>query len=590
MFLKRCDLKIAGLWLGLLTGFVVLACYLMRPDVVGFLYDDGMYLMVAKALAEGHGYRLMGIVDQPYFYKYPPLFPLMLALGWLINPHFPHNIVWLKSINILLATGTLALWGYYFRTIRQFPQWVCLLLVLILGTHWRFLEVSIDLMSEPLFMLLSTLALILCHRFQEKNPSFTPTQVAVLVVLSVAAFYTRTMALPLITAIGLWLWLSGQRKQAGAYWLSSAILTLPWFLWSGSRRDTTYALGDFLVRTFQETYFQSFRMDLKYEYTLPELVGKGLQDLLGNCSVQFFPLLERFFLNKPTLLSESVILGLSFALIVLLGRYAYQQLKARHFSPEGLYVSVYLAMLPFWSFYKFYPRFILPLLFLLLGFLVNSIAHSKTTASPKTVSKSFWLPWALIGLFGLNLLHLTPYLSKSARKSLIVSTQPDLWQDYQSTFQFIQAHTSANSRFYLENTDENYFYALNTNRSVFDFFVFLPEEKILQHCPKPTKACLENFFEQNAKVTLNVLAQGKVNYIVDCKLQVIKNQYNNWYPAHKAMSMVPLLIQQNPSAFQAVFQTNDGLITIYRYQPSGRPTSSFKNNLTPDRLNRFNTG
>ena len=84
----------------------------MKPDVTGFLYDDGMYLMVAKALANEQGYRLPEIVGSPWFYKYPPLYPALLALFWKMNPHFPENIPWLKCLNILLALATLGLWGY----------------------------------------------------------------------------------------------------------------------------------------------------------------------------------------------------------------------------------------------------------------------------------------------------------------------------------------------------------------------------------------------------------------------------------------------------------------------------------------------
>ncbi len=560
MFFKRCDIKIAGLWLGLLAGFAALAYYLMRPEVVGFLYDDGMYLMVAKALAQGHGYRLMEIVDQPYFYKYPPLFPLLLAAGWLINPHFPQNIVWLKSINILLATGTLALWGYYFRQIRQFPHWACLLLVAILGTHWRFLEVSIDLMSEPLFMLLSTLTLILCHRFQEKNQPFTPAKVALLVVVSVAAFYTRTMALPLIMAIGLWLWLTGQRKQAGAYWLSSALLSLPWFLWSGSRKETTYVLGDFLVRTFQETYFQSFRMDLKYEYTLPELMSKGIGELLGNFSVQFSPLLERFFLNKPTLLSESVILGLSFTLILLLGRYAYHQLKAKNFSPEGLYVLVYLAILPFWSFYNVYPRFLMPLLPILWALLLSAFSVHWM----KSERKQYILPLVLLAGLALNSIHLQPYLNKQNPNQMTVNSKLNVWQDYAEALRFLNTQTPPHSSIYIENLDEAYFYALNTTHQTLDAFLFLPMTKLEQLCPNQNSACLFTVFQSQITTHLTLAKKKHIQYLLISSLQInTKLLKNNW---HFTIKQSPLAqtVKENPSLYNPVFQSTNGLITIYQ--------------------------
>ncbi len=562
MFLKRCDVKIAGLWFGLLAGFMALAYYLMRPDVVGFLHDDGMYLMVAKAMAEGHGYRLMGMVDQPYFFKYPPLFPVLLALGWLMNPHFPHNIVWLKSINILLATGTLALWGYYFRKIRQLPQWICLLLVLIIGTHWRFLEVSIDLMSEPLFMLLSTLTIVLCHRFKETHQPFTLANVALLVIVSVAAFYTRTMALPLIMAIGLWLWLSGQRKQAAGYWLGSAMLMLPWLMWSGSRKDTTYPVGDFLVRTFQETYFQSFRMDLKYEYTLPELVGKGFQELLGNFSVQFFPLLERFFLQKATIFSESIILGLSFTLILLLGRYAYQRLKARQYSVEGLYVALYLAILPFWSFYSVYPRFLMPILPILWALLLSALPIQGMMRHRKQ--------WALTGLLMaaliLNSIHLQPYLNKQGPNQMAINTKVDLWQEYADTLHFLNTQVPPHSRIYVENLDEAYFYALNTRHQTLDTFLIIPAFRLNQLCPAQNLDCLSEIHQSSVATHLIFLKEKHIQYLISNAFHInTKHLKNNWRFTFKK-SPLGQTLKENPSLSHPVFQSAKKLITIYQIQ------------------------
>jgi hypothetical protein len=552
-----------GCWAMVLAGFAGLAFYLMKPNVAGFLYDDGMYLMVAKALATGEGYRLSGIVGDPYFHKYPPLYPLLLAFGWILNPHFPENIAGFKSLNILISMTTLGLWGYYFQKIRRFPGWLSLLLVAVMGTHGRFLEVSTELMSDPLFMMLGALILILCHWFHQKNQLLNTSQTGVLILLSVAAFYTRTMAIPLIAGIGLWLWFNRQHKQALFYGLGSFALSLPWLLWSGSRKDTTYTQGDFLVRTFQETYFQSFRMDLRYEYTLLELVSKGANELLGNLSVQFLPLLERFFLSKPTLFSESLILIISFALALALGRYAYLQIKNRQYSPEGLYVGIYLAILPFWSFYKFYPRFIMPLLPLLLGFLVSLALESKLARW-----KKMGLSVILMGMIGLNVIHLTPYLQKSNRNALITVSKPNLWADYQETFQFINKHTRPNSRFYIESTDDNYFFALNTHRPVFDFFVFLPEIRLLQSCPRPNVSCLKHLHQLNAQATKQVLDQQGASYIVGNKMRIAKNEYNKGFPGRKAMPLMPLLLNQNPQQLKLAFQTKDGLMTVYHYNPA----------------------
>lgn len=548
------------LWTALFSGLAALYFYLMKPDVAGFLYDDGMYLMAAKALATGQGYRLIDVVGSPWFYKYPPLFPSVLALGWLINPDFPNNIVWLKSINVLFSLITLGLWGYYFRTIRQFSLGLSLGLIALVGTNWRFIEVSIELMSEPLFILLSTLTLILCHRFSQPQKPLPFKHLAILMLLSVAAFYTRTMALPLIAALCLWLFMRQSRKQAFQYGIGCFLLMLPWFAWSAAKPDTTYVIGDFLVRSFQETYFQSFRMDLKYEYSLIELVSKGISELLGNLSVQFFPLLERFFLNKPTIFSESVILGLSFGLVILLGRYTYQQLKARQISPEALYVGLYLAVLPFWSFYRFYPRFIMPLLPILWAGL---LFYGPITLA-KNNRRSRLIPATLLAiLLCLNTIHLWPYLQKSNPNDLIVNSPIPLWNEHQAAFNFLRKRTSRHAQLYISNTDETAFYALNTNRKALDIFLFLPPQKIDQRCDVTSKECLIGLYHQNATAMLTVLRQNGITHLVSSTTPVFKNQYNNGFKARKAMSIVSIILQQTPQAMREVFHTPDNVIRIY---------------------------
>lgn len=555
--LKTICQKGFWLWAILFSGLASLYFYFMKPDVAGFLYDDGMYLMTAKALATGQGYRLPDIVGSPWFYKYPPLFPVVLALGWLITPEFPGNIVWLKSFNILLSLITLGLWGYYFKTIRQFSLWLSLGLVALIGTNWRFIEVSIELMSEPLFMMLSSLTLVLCHRFSQPGEPLKAKHLLILILLSVATFYTRSMALPLIGAMTLWLFIQQSRKQAFQYGITCFFLMIPWFAWSASKPDKTYTIGDFLVRSFQETYFQSFRMDLKYEYNLFELVSKGLSELLGNLSVQFFPLLERFFLSKPTLLSESLILGLSFAVVIILGRYAYQQIKARQFSAEGLYVGLYLSILPFWSFYKFYPRFIMPLLPILWAAFFLSVAKNSRL---KTVT-----PILLALLLGLNAIHLWPYLHKSSPNDLVVNSSVPLWEDHQAAFRFLKTQTPPHSHYYLESTDENYFYALNTAGTIFDFFLFLPGSKLFARCPDSNPACLNQLFQQRTQSILGILADKQPAYLIISHVKLIKNQYNNGY---QAVNIMPLWLQQSSQNLKPVFQTPDHVITIYQWIPA----------------------
>jgi hypothetical protein len=77
---------------------------------LGFYHDDAIYMVTAKSLAEGNGYRIESLPLQPYQTKYPPLYPLVLAAVWRIGPAFPANlpyvmlVAWLGLLAVVLLT------------------------------------------------------------------------------------------------------------------------------------------------------------------------------------------------------------------------------------------------------------------------------------------------------------------------------------------------------------------------------------------------------------------------------------------------------------------------------------------------------
>src|SRR5512140_1203032 len=44
---------------------------------LGILHDDAVYLVSAKSLAQGHGYRIESLPGQPFQTKYPPLLSIL---------------------------------------------------------------------------------------------------------------------------------------------------------------------------------------------------------------------------------------------------------------------------------------------------------------------------------------------------------------------------------------------------------------------------------------------------------------------------------------------------------------------------------
>ncbi|UCF20383.1 MAG: hypothetical protein JSU87_02965, partial [Gemmatimonadota bacterium] len=75
------------LLLAVLVAIVVAAVgvWAQNESLVGVNYDDGIYVLLAKALAHGEGYRVTFLpVDVPGV-KYPPLYPVSLVPFWLFS-------------------------------------------------------------------------------------------------------------------------------------------------------------------------------------------------------------------------------------------------------------------------------------------------------------------------------------------------------------------------------------------------------------------------------------------------------------------------------------------------------------------------
>ena len=73
-------MRIAFVALG--VGLIWPYAALFRAPASGSYHDDGVYLVTARALAEGEGYRIISLPDEPVQTKYPVLFPFLLSLIW----------------------------------------------------------------------------------------------------------------------------------------------------------------------------------------------------------------------------------------------------------------------------------------------------------------------------------------------------------------------------------------------------------------------------------------------------------------------------------------------------------------------------
>jgi len=73
---------------GLALALLALGLSVWEPFPPGIWHDDGVYVLLGRSLAEGDGLRYVGIPGAPLAPKFPPLYPLLLGLVWLLFPSY----------------------------------------------------------------------------------------------------------------------------------------------------------------------------------------------------------------------------------------------------------------------------------------------------------------------------------------------------------------------------------------------------------------------------------------------------------------------------------------------------------------------
>src|ERR1019366_5056821 len=81
---------------------LALGVFAMNPLPIGAFHDDARYLLLARSIAEGTGYRFVFVPGAPAGTHFPPAFPLVLAALWKVAPAFPASVTLFKLLNALL--------------------------------------------------------------------------------------------------------------------------------------------------------------------------------------------------------------------------------------------------------------------------------------------------------------------------------------------------------------------------------------------------------------------------------------------------------------------------------------------------------
>lgn len=207
---------------------LLVALLSITPDPIGVFWDDGVYLLSAKALASGAGYRYTYLPGAPPAIHYPPGFPLLLAALLKVTPAFPANVALLKLLNpLLLAAGVFALvrWLAPELEMRAMSAAIATALCSLIAPVMVLTNV---LLSESFFFAVLVVALWLCERAARLGGARRAAAAGVVIAMLALVRTVGGVLLPAAVLAFAW----RRRWREAAVLAACAVVALaPWQLW-----------------------------------------------------------------------------------------------------------------------------------------------------------------------------------------------------------------------------------------------------------------------------------------------------------------------------------------------------------------------
>lgn len=369
----RAPLGRSTLWpyVLLALGLLMAGLSSWQPVPAGVWHDDGVYMLIGKALAGGDGLTYSGVVGTPPAAKFPPLYPTFLAsLWWLFGSIGPVTLA-ATLLNLVFLAIAGGLFAKVLHSRAGLPLGLSILSAGVAFAATDVIRTALVPLSEPLFLLL-VMAALLVRGEEDADTGTRPT--AMLALLLVAAVATRTAGVAIVVAVGVPVALrSGLRRAA---WTAgpAALVAAIWSFWASlAARDIPGELADLLGPYGGWLIDQTLAAPLAFLGGLPT----HAQGVLERIAALLLPGLTGWALW---------VAAVPLATLAAIGLVQ----QAKRFPPVAWFVFAYLGLLLIWPYLD--RRLVVPL----HPFIVGAIAVGGLTLFERLDSQLFRR--ALIGV------------------------------------------------------------------------------------------------------------------------------------------------------------------------------------------------
>ncbi|MCD6521979.1 hypothetical protein J7K56_04350 [Candidatus Calescamantes bacterium] len=407
-------------------GFILLYFFSLTP----LFYtggDNAHYLILARSLAEGKGYRIISHPESPPETTYPPLFPLLLAplvKIWGFNP-WPGKI-------LVICFGLSSFWVMR----KIFPSSPLPFLLLL---NPLFLHYSGVILTEIPFTFFTLLTIFF---FKGKKWGMG-------IFLLLLSLLTRWIGITLWLSITLVTLLQKEKKNLPLLFLPFSFF-IYWFIRGRIIEPSSGYLSSFLLVNPYDPFsgninFQGFVKRIVWNggaYILRDLPATLFPSFFSSISIEYF---QPFFLFK-------MLLGLVLSLIIFRGWWiSFREKK----DVLTLYFPIYFLPLLIWPWKG--SRFLLPLLPLILLF---------TLKGARKIGKGFYFLFLLF----LILANITQDIKQIVKKE---RDYPPYWKTYFLAGEWIKKHTCENTIICTRNP---YLFFIFSNRKSISFPLAKPQD------------------------------------------------------------------------------------------------------------------
>ncbi|MDP8233398.1 MAG: glycosyltransferase family 39 protein [Candidatus Saelkia tenebricola] len=186
--------------------------------------DSAQYIILAENIARGGGYRAINYPQEPFFYHYPPLFPLLLSF-----------VIYFYSRNIYLMHFLIALMSYVslFFIYGIFKQCSgkkkAFLYTILLATNWVCILYSTKhILSDIPYFFISSVCLFFTAKYLKTESVFNKEGAFTLIAL-VLGYFMRYIGITLFLGIVILLIVEKARFKKIIFMFLGFLI--PFFLW-----------------------------------------------------------------------------------------------------------------------------------------------------------------------------------------------------------------------------------------------------------------------------------------------------------------------------------------------------------------------